>query len=227
MSSEGKKTEKAIVDILYKSIKEAGVYDLVDVDRRVQLKGRGLGKIFKNWYPFELAFEPEIDLVLVFRDYQKIVDDALVIAVEIKYFSGESESKRFSSGLDQTMSYGSVGFDGISLWHIFSETIDEDTIKRYATAMQEILLIFNIPLYYFPIRRKGDGDFQWYNGRSFSDVIPSYMATQTRIYFTNENGKNRLFSPQREQMLSMYAKSRLNDIKKRRKALKTILKIPV
>jgi hypothetical protein len=125
------------------------------------------------------------------------------------------------------MSYGSVGFDGISLWHIFSETIDEDTIKRYATAMQEILLIFNIPLYYFPIRRKGDGDFQWYNGRSFSDVIPSYMATQTRIYFTNENGKNRLFSPQREQMLSMYAKSRLNDIKKRRKALKTILKIPV
>jgi hypothetical protein len=227
MSSEGKKTEKAIVDILYKSIKETGVYDLVDEDRRVPLKGRGLGEVFKNWYPFELAFEPEIDLVLVFRDYQKTIEDALIIAVEIKYFSGESESKRFSSGLDQTMSYGSVGFDGISLWHIFSETIDEDTIKRYAAAMQEILLIFNIPLCYFPIRRKGDGDFQLYNGLSFYDVTPSYMATQTRIYFTNENGKNRLFSPQREQMLSMYGKSRLNDIKKRRKALKTVLKIPV
>jgi len=225
MSSEGKKTEKHIVDILHKSIDKTAGLSFVKTYYRVQLKRRGLGEIFKDWNPFELAFEPEVDLVLVCRDYDKIIDDALIIAVEVKYFSSESESKRFSSGLDQTMSYGLVGFDGISLWHIFSKAINEDTIKRYVAAMRRILEIFNIPLYYLPALQKGDGGFQGFTGISFYDTTPISMAEQTRNYFTQDHGKNRLFSPQREQVLGIYGKSRLDDIKRCRNALKVIFKI--
>lgn len=231
MSEQGRKIETTIVNGLYDSIKKTSLYDLMRIERRVPLKSRGLGEIFESWHRFKVPFEPEIDLALVFRDVNKIVDDALIIAVEVKYFSGEIQGKRskrrFSSGLGQAMSYGSMGVDGISLWHIFSETVDDDTIKRYFWAMNEVLTVFDIPLLYCSMRQKADANFQGCTGQSFFETTPSQMASRTRDYFTSEKGMNRLFFPPRVQRRNTHDQSRIRDIMKRRGALKTILKIPV
>jgi len=77
-----------------------------------------LTKHFGSYAPMIIA---KPDIILVVRDYRRIVDELLLIAVELKYFR-KFEKKSWKGAyreVGQAPRYYVYGFDSVVLWHVF------------------------------------------------------------------------------------------------------------
>lgn len=139
------KDERTLVNTIYKSLKHNEPYGLKKLNKFVNLANKDFESIWSGWYEGETPPKLEIDMISTFEDHQRIIDDALIIGVEIKYFK---DLRGFYEGLGQIQSYSVFGFDALSLWHLFSKDLDEGKIQNFADATKEIIAGFNLPIFY-------------------------------------------------------------------------------
>jgi len=62
----------------------------------------------------------------------------LVGCTEIEYFSSKDVGKKsFFEGLQQAIAFAIFGFDGLSLWHVFSGDVRNEIIENCSNALEE------------------------------------------------------------------------------------------
>lgn len=193
-------------------------YWLKRVYSHVNLATKDFQGIWSGWWEGETPPKLELDMIFVFEDIKKVNDDALIVATEIKFFR-DIAKRNFFEGLQQALAYSLFGFDGLALWHIFSEEVDDKIVKNYAKATNDIIKGFELPIFYLSAKIS--------NQSKFISFAPSQTSEQDLDYFVKwmENScrdkrncllfKNIPLGPNSE------------EIKKRRNTLKVMLKIPV
>jgi len=141
------KDEIDLTNRIYEKIDKNKPYSLKKLEKFVNLANKDFEGIWSGWYKGETPPKLEVDLIFVFEDLNEVIDDALIIGTEVKYFR-DLKSRNFYEGLGQALSYSVFGFDGLSLWHLFSREVEDNKIKNFATATKEIIEKFNLPFFY-------------------------------------------------------------------------------
>ncbi|MCD6513823.1 MAG: hypothetical protein J7L07_02760 [Candidatus Odinarchaeota archaeon] len=122
------RNEKDLVNIIYKKLNRSSLFDLKSCISLLIWQKKEFENIWSGWYEGIMPPKLEVDLILAFKDLLSVIDDALIIGVEVKYFK-DFKGKGFYEGLGQVLSYSIFGFDGLSLWHLFSKDLDEKKFK--------------------------------------------------------------------------------------------------
>jgi len=131
--------------------------------------------------------------------------------VEVKYFR---EKEKFYYGIEQTMAYSLFGFDSIVLWHIFDESMENQVIEGYVKAMAEIMRGFGLPFVYFATKMHEDMKFEFF--------YPYEFYSSQRLDVASVLGR------MKEKCIKADNPLLENDeVRKRKRVLKAILRIPV
>lgn len=136
--------ETAITANLYKSINELNLSLLKSVSKKRAITGKDFKDAMTKWYVQSLSWPlVEPDLILVFEDVEKKIDDVMIVAIEIKYFD---QSKDLHKRLRQCFrEFGQplrnliFGFDSAVLWHIFSPEVAQERIESYTNIVDEVI----------------------------------------------------------------------------------------
>ncbi|MBI3781323.1 MAG: hypothetical protein HY278_09760 [candidate division NC10 bacterium] len=174
----------------------------------LNLAHKGFEEIWGNWYTGQTPPKLEVDLLCIFEDVQKRIDDALIVAVEMKYFRGSSRSS-FYQGLDQVLALSLFGFDGLSLWHLFSGDAEESVIKGHSNAVEEITQGYKLPLFYLAAKVGNDLEFSSYSPAVTTGGVDYYLKW---MWDYSRDNRNPLLQS--------------DEVKKRRKTIKAMLQIP-
>jgi len=207
--------EREIVKRLLEVSKTLGLIKKADMGAclKSQVFREALG-----WYGLEapeLIAEP--DLILVFEDYKRLIDDVMIIAVELKCFQAKGELKQLKKDLrkafreiGQPLRYLPLGFDSAVLWHIFEDIGHEELIRQYVRLIgDDTIERLNLPIVYFATTALSN------------DALRLYWPLDIKcdIGYAIRYLKN-LCDGKRNPVLDD------NVVKKRRKALKVSLGIP-
>ena len=200
--------EKALVRHLKELFEREPPTFLKKIYAHVNLSTKKFREIWSQWWQGEAPPRLEVDMVPLFE----LREDVLLCGVEVEFF--RNESKNFTDGLQQAISFGLFGFDSLVLWHIFSETMKNSEIDGYARPMREIVEGLDLPIVYFATKLSENNRFEFFapsNYYSSTMVEPSFLLK--RMKDECEKKKNPLLKNQR--------------VLNARKTLKIILKIPV
>ena len=192
-------------------------YWLKRVYSHVNLATKDFQGIWSGWWEDETPPKLEVDMIFVFEDIKKVYDDALIVATEIKFFR-DIARRNFFEGLQQALAFSLFGFDGLALWHIFSEEIDDKIVESYAKATNDIVTGFELPIFYLAAKIS--------NQSKFISFAPSQTGIQDIDYYVLWM---RNFCRDKRNCLSFKdipLGPKSEDIKKRRNTLKVMLKIP-
>lgn len=211
---KGEHLEKTVVRKLARVInlknRKGELPNLLDLRVHENLATGPFKKIWIPWYTKKSPPRLEADLILVFKEHKPPFEKALIVAVEVKYFHGQYQ--RFFVGIQQTLAFSLLGFDGLSLWHIFSEKVNENQIKKKANAALEIIDGFSLPIFYIAFQKIGQklNFVRPFKLSGLSD--PNSLVYHVSSFFADERNRNPLLSN--------------SEVKKRRNALKVLLGIP-
>lgn len=174
----------------------------------VNLATRKFKELWRDWWGGEVPPRLEVDMILVFEEDGK----AFLSGVEVKYFRGEIE--KFYYGLEQTLAYSLFGFDSLLLWHIFSEEMKNEVIDGYAKSVGEIIEGLSLPIVYFATKIDEDMKFEFFSPRQFySSQKLDIVSVLGRMKEKCKEASNPLLKN--------------DEVRKRKRVLKTILRIPV
>jgi len=164
-------------------------------------------ELWKDWWEKETPPRMEVDMIFVFADS----DGIIMPGVEVKYFR---EKEKFYYGIEQTMAYSLFGFDSIVLWHIFDERMENHVIEGYVKAIAEIIKGFNLPFVYFATKIYEGMKFEFFSPRQFySSQKLDIVSVLGRMKERCKEASNPLLEN--------------GEVRKRKRVLKTILRIPV
>ena len=230
-------TERSIVSKLHQDLidpKNKSLW-LKKASKFVNLANKGFREIYKDWWGSETPPDLEVDLVLVFEDMNKLVDDALIVGVEVEYI--EDRTKNFYIGLDQVLSFALFGFDGFALWHVFSPKAS-GLVNSYRRALRETARLHRLSIHYVTLQETPEVPLKYCEDYITPyEISASRLAEMTRLYFTGENSYRRLplhklnlprtlvRRPEDQMEADMFRATEA--CKKRRGTLKTMLRIPV
>jgi len=202
--------ERELVKKLKILFENAGYNELVKVFALTNLATKRFHELWQEWWKTKFLPKLEVDMILVFRESQK---EVFMPAIEIKYFK-DSSARDFREGIQQALSFGIFGFDSLILWHIFPEEASKEEIETIVKPCKEVVDGFRLPITYFATRLTKDNKFELYapwKWLSSVDVNPYQMIG----YIKNESMKKKNLRLWEE------------EIQKRRKLLKVLLKIPI
>lgn len=175
-----------------------------------------LAKYFGSYAPMIMA---KPDIVLIVEDHEKLIDEWLLIAVELKYLK-KVERKRWREAyreVGQALRYYVYGFDSAILCHVFGGEIDNATVRAYSNVVGEVVEKLKLPIAYFSMKISDEDKdkfliFKPLELSNPSDVgyIASWMIDCRR---DNVRVRNPLLPSDKE-------------VVDRRKALKTVLRVP-
>jgi hypothetical protein len=158
----------------------------------------------------------EVDLILASEDPIQVIDKALVGCIEIEYFSSKDVGrKNFYEGLQQTMAFAAFGFDGLSLWHVFSIDVGDQTIENYGDTVEELINGFRLPVFYLATKILNEEELtlKSYKPWKLEERSADYIIDSLIRYWIERMNRNPLLEH--------------NKIRDKRKIVKTILKIPI
>ena len=211
-------SEKQFVDSVYSFLQ--GCDSPRVAYKRVNLATKRFEEVWKVWWTRELPPKLEVDFILAFEDLQREIDEALLVGIEVKYFKPNHKSRirsNFYEGLQQALAYALFGFDGISLWHVFHNSLSNETVRSYSQATKRMIDEFRLPVFYLATRLATEGDgigLECFAPTFITEPIElDYIVRWIRHYFTNKENRN----PMRED----------REIGRRRSTIKTLLRIPV
>jgi|GEM_PF-1011673 len=205
------KDERELVRILKDLFEESKPSGFKKIFRHTGLSTKRFRDLWSEWWGGDVPPRLEVDLIFVFEDI-KNSDRVLLAGVEVELF--RDKAKSFCDGLQQILSFGLFGFDSLVLWHIFSEEMDNRKIEDYVRSTKEIIDGFALPVVYFATKLIGRDRFEFFAPWSFyssGSWNASYLLSCLKSCC--EGKRNPLLHKQ--------------DIEKRRKTLKILLKIPV
>lgn len=219
MNQDESKDEKTLVKKIYEKLNSDRPYGLKKLYKFANLANKDFEGIWSVWYEGQTPPKLEADIILAFGDSQKVIDDGLIIGVEVKYFK---DFRGFYEGLGQILSYSVFGFDGLSLWHLFPKENDDSKIQNFANATKEVIEGFNLPIFYFCGRIIDEEGLKF---RSFAPLDGvegdiKYFVEWMRNSINDRSNRNVLLF--KDKPLGFFSE----EIRRRRKTLKVILKIP-
>ena len=160
------------------------------------------------------------DIIVVAEDPKKIIDEWLLIAIELKYFKNVKETKKFERDLrkafreiGQPLRYYLYGFDSSILWHIFEEEADPETIKPYSDLLEEVIKKFNLPILFFATKLIENNNLLVFKPLEIKSPNNLKYITRWMLNYCRDKIRNPLLPLDK-------------DIIERRRAIKTVLKIP-
>jgi len=201
--------------------KQNKIYGLKLSKTHVNLARKSYVQAWSTWWTGKLPPELEVDLVMAFEDHSKLIDDALLLAVEIEYFS-KGKRGNFYQGLNQAQAFAIFGFDGIVLWHLFRD-VEQDMISSYASAVKDLIEGFSLPIVYFASEITEDWKFRCFQPVSDTEGDLSYIIAWMRNHFNDDKYSNPLLFSQK---LPVHRHELAERIRQRRRTLKTVLGIP-
>lgn len=202
-------TELEAVNTLHSALRTKKPDSLKNVEKHVNLANKRFGQIWKDWWQDDVPPQLEVDFVLAFSDYQKQIDEALIVAVEVEQL--DSPKKNFFEGLHQVLAFSLFGFDALVLWHIMSEQGDENRIRAQAKAMNELITGLQLPITFFSTLLLNDGTLRCFSPSETSS--PSEVDYVVRWLASSCDAKR---NPLLQSDL----------IRRRRNTLKAMLRIP-
>lgn len=214
------KDERELIKKICANLEQDKPYNLKRIEKLFNLANTNFEGVWTGWYGGETPPKLEVDIITVFEDISKRVDDALIIATEVKFLK-DLKNRGFYEGIGQILSYSIFGFDGLSLWHLFDKSIEDNKIQNFSNATEEILRGFNLPVFYLCGRVVDEGKLiikSFAPSNMEEDV--KYFVGWMRKYVGDDNIRNILLFENKP--LGSYAE----EIKKRRKTLKVTLRIP-
>ena len=173
-----------------------------------------LSKYFNSYAPM---FMPKPDIIIITEDYEKTIDEWLIIAIELKYFKREDKKymKQWRNAyreFGQPLRYHICGFDSTVLWHVFERNINDNLIEAYSSIITEVIKRLKLPVVYFSTKITEEMKLLPFEPLKF-DKPKDVCYIISWIINCCRNIKNPLL-PQEEKILE------------RRRALKVILKVP-
>jgi len=160
------------------------------------------------------------DIIMVTEDPKKLIDEWLLITIELKYFRNVKESKKFEKDLrkafreiGQPLRYYLYGFDSSILWHIFEEDANPETIKSYSNLLEEVIKKFRLPILLFTTKIIENNNFLVFKPLEIRSPNDLKYITGWMLKYCRDNIRNPLLPLDK-------------DIIERRRAIKTVLKIP-
>jgi len=147
---EEKLKEKRLVEIICEEIEQNKdkIYGLKYLRKCVNLSKKSYSKIWESFWEGKIPPDMEIDIILVSDGLPNKVDDAFITAVEVKWFK-DINKRNFYEGIGQTLGYASFGFDSLVLWHLFSNSIVDAAVEKFASTVEEIIEGFGLSIVYF------------------------------------------------------------------------------
>ena len=213
------KDEIELIKKICANLEQDKHYNLKKIEKFFNLANKSFEDIWVGWYRGGAPPKLEVDIITVFEDISEKIDDALIIATEVKFF--KDLNRRFYEGLGQVLSYSIFGFDGLSLWHLFDKNIEDNKIQSFSKATVEILSGFNLPVFYLCGRVLDEEKLiikSFAPSNMEEDV--KYFVGWMRKYVGDDNIRNILLFENKP--LGPYAE----EIQRRRKTLKVTLRIP-
>lgn len=213
------KNETNLKKEIFKRLNQNKPSDLKRIEKFVNLANKNFEGVWSGWYKGETPPNMEIDLLFAFEDFHKMIDDALIIGTEVKFFK---ELSGFYEGLGQVLSYSLFGLDGLSLWHLFSKEVEENKIQNFANATKGIIEGFNLPIFYLCAKIIDEEELKI---KSFAPSEGTegeikYFVEWMRDYVMDKNKRNPLLFEDKP------LGPRPDEIRKRRKTFKAVFRIP-
>jgi hypothetical protein len=211
-------SEKQFVDYVFLAFQSSGA--LKAVFKRINLAARRFEEVWKVWWSGEVPPKLEVDLVLAFEDWARVIDEALLVAIEVKYFKSGQKSKsslNFYEGLQQALAYTLFGFDGVSLWHMFDSNLSDETVRSYSQAMASLINEYKLPVLYLASQVASAGDevrvVHYTSVWLHEPQELGYALRSYKHYFADATKRNPLLKD--------------DEVRRRRSTIKTMLGIPV
>lgn len=201
--------EKELVRNLKSLFEDAKYPRLSKIYIHTNLATRKFHELWEEWWKSSAPPKLEVDMIFVFMKIQN--QDVLIPAVEVKYFK---DVRDFREGIQQTLSFGLFGFDSLVLWHIFPEEMNKEEAKSIVKPCKEIIDGFGLPIVYFATCITKDNKFELFAPWEWGSSI-DINAYQMIGHLKDETMKktNPLISD--------------DEVQKRRRLLKVLLKIPI
>jgi hypothetical protein len=209
LDEQDERTEKALVRDLKTLFEERKPSSLKKLFIHTNFATKKFRDIWSEWWSSEIPPQLEVDMIPVFGD---VADQVLMVGIEVEFYKGQTKS--FCDGLQQILSFGIFGFDSLVLWHIFAETMENSKIEQYVRANQEIVDGLDLPVIYCATKLIGKDTFEFFapsHYYSSQPVAPEYFLASLR----------KCCAEKRNPLLDK------DEIERRKRMLKVILKIPV
>ena len=211
-------TEKSLVRNLAQVFEEKKPSRLKRIFAHTNLTTKKFKDIWMSWWETDVPPRLEVDFIFAFEDIKKVIDNLLLVAVEVEFF--RDIRKSFYDGLQQVLGFSLFGFDSLVLWHIFHERISDEDIKSRVNAINEIINGFDLPIVYMATKINEKSEFRFFAPiESYAYNKPDYLISYLM----------KLCSDKRNPLLSVDKKPFgpfREEVRKRRKTLKVMLKIP-
>ncbi len=206
-------TEKDLIRAFERAIRGEGGSEtappwLKYMHTHLNLASTRFGEVWSNWYAGQPPPNLEVDLLCVFTDIQTRIDEVMLVAVEVKYFQPSSK-RSFYHGFDQVLAFSLFGFDGLSLWHLFPSDVERSLIMGHASAAIEIVQHHNLPLFYLAAKVGDKLQLSSYSPAETTGGVDYYLQWMSNHIRDNRNP-----------LLQS------DEVRKRRRTLKAMLKIP-
>jgi len=201
-----KKDERKIVNEMAQSIISSKPHGLKSVHKHVNLSRRGFVEVWQGWFHAKTIPQLEVDLITVYEEQDL---EPFIMATEVKYFK-QKRGRNFYEGLQQILAFGLFGFDALSLLHIFPRESEDDYIQASTKATQEIIERFRLPVTFIAGKYLRKGQIRCYFPVQLGENSADYVMSWTK----------NLCSEKRNPAV------RDQEVVKRRKTLKVLLKIP-
>ena len=147
------KIETKITEKILHLIREANVYGLRKIEKGSILKNKRFKETIEKWYGRKIpSVLVEPDLILIFEDHRKVIDNNIICAIEIKFFKSspnlDKELRQAYREFGQPLRNLIFGFDAVALWHIFDEEISDEKIKNYTQLIRDVVERLQLPMEY-------------------------------------------------------------------------------
>jgi hypothetical protein len=204
------------------------IYNLI-IENKEEGKHAWLRKIYKHknlatkefqqiwleWWKGAVPPRTEVDIILIFEDPIELIDKGLICCVEVEYFSKKDIGKKnFYEGLQQTLAFAVFGFDGLALWHIFSQEVMDEVIGNFSGTVKELINGFKLPVFYLATKILDEEELKLkcFEPWQVEGSVDYFIDCLNRHWISRES-RNPLLEDKK--------------IKDRRNVVKTIFKIPV
>ena len=211
---------KKLAGVIDEERKQSKLSGLKLCTAHLNLARKSFTEVWDTWWKGRLPPKLEVDVVLAFDDHSKLIDDALLLAVEVEYFKAGKRG-HFYAGLDQAQAFAVFGFDGLVLWPLFRE-VERSTVESYGSAMKEVLDGFSLPIVYFACELADDWKLKCVQPSAVEGDLVSTVRWM-RNHFDDSKRRNPLLFKDR---LPAYRPELADRIRQRRRTLKTVLGIP-
>lgn len=175
------------------------------------LATRKFHEVWSDWWTTGIPPRLEVDMIMVFEE-ESNSSKVFLSGVEVKYF--RSKKNNFYEGLQQILAFGLFGFDSLILWHIFSENMENKDIEEYVKPVKEIVEGFDLPIVYIATKLTKDMKFEFF--------YPLALYSSAKVNADRLIGFLKELSTEKRNPLL-----KEDEIEKRKKTMKLILRIPV